>query len=85
MYEKQNRIGEDLAVFIDAVAAKRDNGAVDEVTMTRLQQIHREAQFYWDFIWVENSEGFHNWAEAHRVLDKADALIKEGMEVLDSV
>ncbi|MEE4294996.1 MAG: ammonia-forming cytochrome c nitrite reductase subunit c552 [Wenzhouxiangella sp.] len=85
VYTKQNRIGEDLATFIDAVAAKRENGSVDEVTMTRLQQIHREAQFYWDFIWVENSEGFHNWAEAHRVLDKADALIKEGMEVLDSV
>ncbi|WP_203594409.1 ammonia-forming cytochrome c nitrite reductase subunit c552 [Wenzhouxiangella limi] len=53
--------------------------------MTRLQQIHREAQFYWDFIWVENSNGFHNWDEAHRVLDKAEALINEGMGVLDSV
>ncbi|WP_420823056.1 ammonia-forming cytochrome c nitrite reductase subunit c552 [Wenzhouxiangella limi] len=47
--------------------------------------MHREAQFYWDFIWVENSNGFHNWDEAHRVLDKAEALINEGMGVLDSV
>jgi nitrite reductase (cytochrome c-552) len=85
VYEKQNRIGRELAEFIDAVAAKRENGGVDEVTLTRLQQIHRDAQFYWDFIWVENSNGFHNWDEGHRVLDKAEALINEGMEVLDSV
>lgn len=85
VYKKQNRIGRELADFIEAVGAVRENGGVDEATMTRLQQIHREAQFYWDFIWVENSNGFHNWAEAHRVLDKAEALIKEGMDVLDGV
>lgn len=29
------------------------------------------------------SNGFHNWDEAHRVLDKAEALIKDGMELLN--
>ena len=24
------------------------------------RQLHREAQFYWDFVSVENSMGFHN-------------------------
>ena len=85
VYEKQNRIGQELADFIEAVGAARSNGPMDQITLTRLQQIHREAQFYWDFIWVENSNGFHNWNEAHRVLDKAEALIKEGMALLDSV
>ncbi|NDY96243.1 ammonia-forming cytochrome c nitrite reductase subunit c552 [Wenzhouxiangella limi] len=85
VYEKQNRIGRELAEFIEAVAEARSGETLDEVTLTRLQQIHREAQFYWDFIWVENSNGFHNWGEAHRVLDKAEALINEGMDVLDSV
>ena len=81
VYHKQNRIGRELADFIEAVGAARED--LEQTTLTRLQQIHREAQFYWDFIWVENSNGFHNWGEAHRVLDKAEALIIEGMELLN--
>ncbi len=83
-YHRQNRIGWDLADYIQDVARARSNG-IDEATLGRLQQIHREAQFYWDFIWVENSNGFHNWNEAARVLDKAEALIEEGMEILRSL
>ena len=82
IYHLQNRIGWDLAEFIQDVARARRNG-IDEVRLSRLQQIHREAQFYWDFIWVENSNGFHNWNEAARVLDKADVLIQEGMSILN--
>ena len=82
VYQKQNRIGRELAEFIEAVGAARGNGGLDEAKLGRLQKIHREAQFYWDFIWVENSNGFHNWGEAHRVLDKAEALIQEGMDLL---
>ena len=83
VYRKQNRIGHELAEFIQAFGAARDNGGLDDEATARLQRIHREAQFYWDFIWVENSNGFHNWGEAHRVLDKAEALINEGMELLN--
>jgi nitrite reductase (cytochrome c-552) len=85
VYETQNDVGRELADFIDAVAAAREAGALDEDTLARLQRIHREAQFYWDFIWVENSEGFHNWKEARRVLKKAEDLIEEGMEILETV
>jgi nitrite reductase (cytochrome c-552) len=85
VYETQNDVGRELADFIDAVAAAREAGALDEDTLARLQRIHREAQFYWDFIWVENSEGFHNWKEANRVLKKAEDLIEEGMEILETV
>ena len=84
IYHRQNRIGWDLADFIQDVARARSNG-IDEATLGRLQQIHREAQFYWDFIWVENSNGFHNWDEAARVLDKAEALVEEGMQILRSL
>lgn len=83
VYEKQNRIGEELADFIQAVGAARANGDLDEDNLVRIQRIHREAQFFWDFIWVENSNGFHNWGEAHRVLDKAEGLINEGRELLN--
>ncbi len=82
VYEKQNRIGAELAEFIVALGKKKDSGALDGDALEKAQAIHREAQFYWDFIWVENSNGFHNWQEAHRVLDNAEALIREGMEMV---
>lgn len=82
IYEKQNRIGARLAEFILALGDKKEKGAISEDELEKARVIHREAQFYWDFIWVENSNGFHNWQEAHRVLDNAEALIKEGMEMV---
>lgn len=82
VYEKQNRVGAELAEFILAVGERRQQGTLAPETLEKLQAIHREAQFYWDFIWVENSNGFHNWEEAHRVLNNADRLIQEGVEYL---
>ena len=83
VYEKQNRIGRDLADFITAVGEKIENGGISDEELEKVREIQREAQFYWDFIWVENSSGFHNWQEAHRVLDNADELIKEGMQIVN--
>ncbi len=35
------------------------------------------------FVFVENGEGFHNSTSAHKNLDEAEALIDEGMEILN--
>lgn len=83
VYEKQNRIGAELADFIVALGEKKDNGALSGEGLEKARAIQREAQFYWDFIWVENSNGFHNWNEAHRVLDNAEQLIREGRELVE--
>jgi len=83
VYEKQNRIGAELAAYITALGEKRHSGALAPEVLKKAQAIHREAQFYWDFIWVENSNGFHNWEEAHRVLDNAERLIREGMVLIE--
>ncbi|OIJ07695.1 hypothetical protein BKP35_18630 [Anaerobacillus arseniciselenatis] len=83
VYEKQNRIGYDLEEFINQVGAKIEDGSLAGAELEEIQAIHREAQFYWDYVWVENSNGFHNAPEAHRILDNADALIQQGMELLN--
>ena len=85
VYEKQNRIGAELADFIVALGEKKNNGALSGDDLEKAQAIHREAQFYWDFIWVENSNGFHNWQEAHRVLDNAEELIQQGMAMINEL
>ena len=82
VYEKQNRIGAELADYIVLLGEKIKKGELSEKSLDQARAIHREAQFYWDFIWVENSNGFHNWEEAHRVLDNAERLIRKGMELI---
>ena len=38
---------------------------------------YRNAQFYWNFVFVENSEGAHNSRLTHECLDKSEALIAD--------
>ncbi|MCK8824803.1 ammonia-forming cytochrome c nitrite reductase subunit c552 [Fuchsiella alkaliacetigena] len=83
VYEKQNRLGDELAGFIDKLGAAKDEGSLTDSELEEAQAIHREAQFYWDFVWVENSNGFHNWEEANRILDNAEELINEGLEIVE--
>jgi nitrite reductase (cytochrome c-552) len=82
VYEEQNRLGYKLEEFILAVGEARENGTLTDEQLKDIQSIHREAQFYWDFVWVENSNGFHNWLEAERILGNAEKLIDQGMELL---
>ena len=78
---KEKEVGESLAAFNDALAAKVAEGASDE-DLAEVRQIYRSAQWYWDFCYVENSEGAHNSALANDCLDRAAELISQGMELL---
>ena len=48
-----------------------------------MRKLHRQAQWYFDFCYVENSEGAHNSALSMRCLDTSDALIDEALALLD--
>ena len=59
----------------DAVAA----GTYTEEELDAIRQLNRKGQFYWDFVFVENSEGAHNSRLTTECLDKAEALIDEAL------
>ena len=44
-----------------------------------MRRLHREAQWFFDFCYVENSEGAHNSALSLRCLDSSEKLIDEAM------
>lgn len=60
-----------LTDAMDAIKVAMEGGATDE-QLTDARYLYRRAQMRWDFIFSENSTGFHNPPEAARVL--ADAL-----------
>ena len=47
-----------------------------------IAQLDREAMFYWDFVFVENSEGAHNSALTNDCLDKAEERVDEALAML---
>jgi nitrite reductase (cytochrome c-552) len=55
---------------IDAIVAAQNAGATDD-QLKEARNLHRDAQMRWDFIFSENSTGFHSPQEAARVLANA--------------
>ncbi len=59
-----------LAAAMDALVAAKNAGATDE-QLAPPRELIRKAQMRWDFIFSENSTGFHSPQEAARVLGEA--------------
>ena len=53
--------------------------AYTEAELNTLRTLSKNAQFYWDFVFVENSEGAHNSALDSKCLDKAEALCNQAL------
>ncbi len=45
---------------INAIKAAAANPKSDPTLLEEARQLHRQAQFYWDYVSAENSMGFHN-------------------------
>lgn len=93
--ERVTAISEDIEAMTNAIAAKYSDEIAElkakkdageeyaaSAELAQLQQLQREAQFYWDFVMVENSEGAHNPALTWDTLDKAEAAVDEAMALL---
>ena len=79
---EETRIGNLLAEFKRDLAAANQNGTLDEETLNEVRELYRQAQWFFDFCYVENSEGAHNSELSTRCLNTAEKLIKQGMALL---
>ncbi len=79
---RETEVGNQLSAFKDALAAAVQEGALDEAKLDEVRKLYREAQWFFDFCYVENAEGAHNSELAFRCLDTAEARINEGMALL---
>ncbi len=82
--ERTNAIGFQLQDLTEKLAELVANGATDE-QLSEARSLARDAQFYWDFVFVENSEGAHNSTLTNDCLDRAEALCAEAFKALDSL
>lgn len=79
---RETEIGNKLSAFKDGLASANADGTLDEETLTEVRKLYREAQWFFDFCYVENAEGAHNSQLANRCLDLAAEKIEAGTALL---
>ncbi len=77
---KVQSVGDQLAELTNAIGAQKDT--LDPAVLEQVSALDREAQFYWEFVMVENSEGAHNPQLSNACLDKASDLASQAMALL---
>ncbi len=74
-------IADQLVLLTNTLADKVAAGATDE-ELNEVRALNREAQFYWDFVFVENSEGAHNRKLTDACLTKAEQLTAKALDLI---
>jgi nitrite reductase (cytochrome c-552) len=76
-FELRNRAMDAVVALIGDLEAARKAGRPD-AELAAARELHRQAQFYVDFVEAENSMGFHAPGEAARILAIAADLARQG-------
>lgn len=77
------RAGETNAQAIAAIDAAANTPGVDMAMVDKARGLHREAQWYWDYVAAENSTGFHNPQKAMATLGKAIDLAHQAKSTVE--
>jgi len=81
---REKTTGNRLSALKDRLTLAVAGGTVSEEKLEEIRKLHREAQWYFDYCYVENSEGAHNSSLAYYCLDTADGKIAEADALLDA-
>ena len=81
---RETEVGNMLSGLKDKLTETVSAGQMGEDDLNAVRKLHREAQWFFDFCYVENSEGAHNSALAYRCLDTAETKIGEAMNLIAS-
>ena len=81
---RETEVGNALAGMKAALADAVSEGKKTEDELDAIRKLHREAQWFFDFCYVENAEGAHNSELAMRCLDTSESKINEAMALLEA-
>ena len=79
---RETEVGNRLSALKDTLTAAVEGGNLGEEELEAVRKLHREAQWYFDFCYVENSEGAHNSSLAMNCLNTSDEKITEALGML---
>ena len=78
---REKEVGNNLSAFKDQLVQAVASGEYTEEELDAIRVLYRHAQWFFDYQYVENSEGAHNSKLANSCLDQAAAKIEEGMKL----
>ena len=78
---REKVVGQKLSDLKDKLAEAVASGDYTEEELDAIRALHRTAQWYFDWDYVENSEGAHNSTLAKKCLDTAEETIDQAMEM----
>lgn len=76
---KEDEVGAKLVELKTKLVEANQSGNYTESELDAIRSLHRSAQWFFDYCYVENAEGAHNSALARECLNKADSLIAEAV------
>ena len=76
---KEREVGNKLSELNDKLTEAVASGSYTDAELDQIRDLYRSSQWYFDFVYVENSEGAHNSTLANYCLDKAAELIGQAM------
>ena len=79
---RTTEVSDKLVELTETLAAAVESGEYSEEELDAIRAVARDAQFYWDFVFVENAEGAHNPSLANDCLDRAESLTAEAMGMI---
>ena len=79
---KETQVGNKLSDLKNTLATAVSEGKMSEEKLDQVRKLHREAQWFFDFCYVENAEGAHNSDLAFHCLDTAESKIDQAMAIL---
>ena len=81
---EETKVGNNLVVLKDAIISGIQTGKLVEGSekLDQVRQLHRQAQWYFDFCYVENSEGAHNSELSIHCLEVSQQKIDEALALI---
>ena len=76
---RETEVAQILVDLTEKLAAAVEGGEYTDEELDAIRALNRDAQFYWDFVFVENSEGAHNSTLSRNCLDKSEELANEAL------
>ena len=78
-------VGYELEFLTEQLAAAVESGKYSDAELDPIRSLARDAQFYWDFVFVENAEGAHNPTLTDQCLDQAEALCNQAINMFRAI
>lgn len=85
IHQKEVEVSDMLVKLTVDFAKAIEDRRLDDDSINKLRDLHRKAQYRWDFVFVENSTGFHNAEKADESLEEAKAYAQEALNILEGL